>query len=182
MKKERWFFYILFAICILGFVFGVYYGEEISIYYKNPIVEYEVEYEIKFELIAAFLHFYYEAAKVQILIFISSFTVFSAPVGIFAILYAAITLGASAYVISELQVSSVILNLSVLYTFMGVISLYLYVEMAYRGYGYSKIALRKIAQSQKTRSYLSGMLLLSSLILAAEICRYFVIIKLNNIK
>ena len=181
MKKEKWFFYILFAICISGFVFAVYYGREINIYFRFPIVGRE---ENIFGLITAFLNFYYEAAKIQLLIFLCSFTVFSAPVGIILILYAGMALGSSAYVICERQASS-FLYLSILpYTFIGAISLYLYVEMVYRGYGYSvsirnKTAPNKIIQSRTTRSYISSVLLMSALILIAEISRYFIIIQFD---
>lgn len=179
MKKERLIFFIMFIVCISGFTFGVYYGDEINVYMQSTVVESEKNIG---GIINAFLNFYYDSAKLQILIFLCSFTVFSAPVGAFIILYSSMALGASASVMTKFYASSgYILYLSVLlYTLTGAISLYIYVEMICRAYRYSVSArhitgLGELTMSRDTRSYISGILLLSIFILIAEICRFFII-------
>lgn len=179
MKKERLIFFIMFIVCISGFTFGVYYGDEIHVYMQNTMADSEINIG---DMTKAFLNFYYDSAKLQILIFLCSFTVFSAPVGAFIILYSSIALGSSASVMTEFYASSgYVLYLSVLsYTLTGAISLYIYIEMICRAYRYSVSArhitgLGELTMSRDTRSYISGLLLLSVFILIAEICRFFII-------
>lgn len=138
-------------------------------------------------ILRAFLSFYYDSAKLQFLIFLCSFTLFSAPVGTFTVLYGSIVLGASTMVMTAgHSASGYLLYLTVLpYTFTGAVSLYIYIEMVCRAYSHSITARHNVAGfgelvlSRETRSYIAGILLLSAFILASEICRFIVIVLAN---
>ena len=184
MKKEQLIFFIMLAVCIAGFTFGVYYGDEISIYMRGTAIPSEKSFDV---MLRAFLSFYYDSAKLQLFIFLCSFTVFSAPVGTFTVLYGSIALGSSTMVMTaENYASGYLLYLTVLpYTFTGAVSLYIYVEMVCRAYSHSISARHtgagfgELALSRETRSYIAGLLLLSAFILISEICRFIIIVLVN---
>jgi hypothetical protein len=174
----------MLAVCIAGFTFGVYYGDEISLYFRNTVILPDKSLGIMFR---TFLNFYYDSVKLQLLIFLCSFTVFSAPAGTLTVLYGSIILGSSTMAMAtEYSVSGYLLYLTVLpYTFAGAVSLYIYVEMVCRAYSHSLSArhsgagFSELALSRETRSYIAGLLLLSAFILISEICRFIIIVLVN---
>jgi hypothetical protein len=171
VKKEQLIFFIMLAVCIAGFTFGIYYGDEIGVYLRGTVIPAEKNPVI---MLRAFLSFYYDSAKLQLLIFLCSFTVFSAPVGTFTLLYGSIVLGSSTMVMTaKHSVSGNLLYLIVLpYTFAGAVSLYIYIEMVCRSYSHSLSARHtgagfgELALSHETRTYIAGLLLLSAFMLA----------------
>lgn len=163
--------------CIAGFSFGIYYSDDINNYLQTAEQGKDTD-----GLLKSFFNFYYDSAKLQILIFICSFTIFCAPVGVVIVLYSSILLGSSAIVITDINASSNCYTYLIvfLYTFSGAVSLYLYIEMINRAYRYSISASHytiseKISLSRNTRCFISYYFSLSVLILAAEICRFFII-------
>lgn len=184
MKKEQLVFVVTILLCIAGIIFGIYYGDEINKYINNNINPADKN---PGDMVYAFLCYYYDSAKLQLLVFLCSFTVFSAPAGVLSTLYGSIALGSSIMVLtSEFYNSGYLLYLIVIpYALAGAISLYFFIEMVCRAYNFSitathaKNGFGALAISRETRSYISGLLLLSAVILVSELCRFIIIVLVN---